>query len=159
MKVTATFIYHGMSDYWGGDGDRWDDNKGCLFAFYGCGTTLRDLIEGWVCDFNSGGDCDTLPEEVTDKDIHAALLDMLSDSGRADYANNAVSEFAQSYADVNGFGAYISEDGDNDVDSVRDRMEEDGCSEESIDDALNEDYDSPITVVLIECEVDDEEIG
>jgi hypothetical protein len=79
--VDATFLYSGMIDYWGGDGDRWDDNAGCLFAHYGPASTLRDIIDDLVNDFIAGGDCDTLPEEVTDSDIRKALIEMLSDQG------------------------------------------------------------------------------
>jgi hypothetical protein len=100
--VDATFLYSGMIDYWGGDGDRWDDNAGCLFAHYGPASTLRDIIDDLVNDFIAGGDCDTLPEEVTDVDIRKALIEMLSDQGKEDYKIGALSEFAKEFAEVNG---------------------------------------------------------
>lgn len=121
--LTARYIYSGMGDYWGGDGDRWDDNKGCLFAYYGKDTTLHDLIDQLVDDFNSGGDCETMPEDITDCDVRAALLEMLTDQGRDDYMNDVVAGCAEDYADAN------------------DDEEDDDCSE------------SPIFVVLMECEV------
>jgi hypothetical protein len=95
--VSATFLYAGMCDYWGGDGDRWDDNKGCLFAYYGRDTTLRGLIDQWVDDFCRGGDCDSLPEDVTENDIKSALLDMLTEEGRRDYDNDAICEFSRDW--------------------------------------------------------------
>jgi hypothetical protein len=153
MNVTASFLYSGMSDYWGGNGDRWDDNKGCLFAFYGYGTTVRDLIDQWADDFWNGGDCDTLPEGVTNEVVRAALLDMLTDQGRAEYDNNSLCEFAIECAACNGVSAYITPDGPNDDDTIRDRMEDDGCSEEKIEEALGEYLDSPIAIVMIECDV------
>jgi hypothetical protein len=101
VKINATFLYAGMADYWGGDGRRWDDNAGCLFAYYGRDTTLRELVDDWVEDFIAGGDCDSFPEDVTSEDIRAAILEMLSEQGRQDYESGAISEFAQEFADAN----------------------------------------------------------
>ena len=98
--VTAEFLYAGLPDFWGGNSDRWDDDKGCLFAYYGKGTTVRDIIDGMVHDFLGGGDCDSLPDEVTDEMVRAALLASLTDIGRADYHSGAVSDYATNYADV-----------------------------------------------------------
>jgi hypothetical protein len=164
--LTATFLYNGLPDYWGGDGDRWDDNKGCVFAFYGAGTTLRDIIDGAVDDFNSGGDCDTMPEEVTSEDVRKALLDCLSPAGRADYDSGAVSEFAAEYASINGYGVCRecgeAVDDAHDVDCpvfaelMKDpvyageeelSVSEDDCKSDEDDDCC----DSPICVFLIEC--------
>ena len=69
MRLQATFEFNGLGDYWGGNGRRWDDDAGCLFATYGPRTTLQDVVEQWVMDFNSGGDCDTFPQDVTDKEV------------------------------------------------------------------------------------------
>ena len=156
MNVTASFLFSGMSDYWGGDGDRWDDNKGCLFAFYGYGTTMKDLIDQWVDDFWNGGDCDTLPKEVTSEVVREALLGMLTAQGLAEYHSDSLCEFAIECAACNGVSAYISEDGCNDDDSIRERMEDDGCSEKTIEEALGEYLDSPIAIVMIECEEEEE---
>ena len=129
MKIKAQFLFSGFGDYWSGDSDRWDDNKGCLFAHYDHRTTLRDLIDSWVNDFCMGGDCDSLPEEVTESDVRAALLDMLNDKGRADYESGALSEFAKFYAD---------------------------CNDLNEDDEDDEHMESPVAIVLIECEICDD---
>src|SRR3990170_3034424 len=99
--LTATFEYSGMIDYWGGNGRRWDDNAVCLFAFYGPHTTLRNIIDQLVDDFQSGGDCDSLPESVSAADVRLALLTALTDQGRVDYDSDALSEWAMEYAAAN----------------------------------------------------------
>jgi hypothetical protein len=104
MKVTgmsATLIYSGMIDYWGGDGRRWDDDAGCLFAHYGPATTVRDIVDELCDDFCVGGDCDSFPEHIGDDEIRATLLDMLSAQGRRDYNSGALSEFAIEFAACN----------------------------------------------------------
>lgn len=89
-KITVNLLYTGMGDYWGGNGRRWDDDAGCLFATYGPDTTMQDLVNDWVNDFNTGGDCDSFPEDIYSEDIRQAILkECLNDKGRADYkANN-----------------------------------------------------------------------
>ena len=79
ISIDVVHIYEGFSDYWQGDGDRWDENKGCLFAYYGPDTTYRDLVDGWLEDFNSGGDFDGKPlaEEVTEAEMRKALEDLI----------------------------------------------------------------------------------
>ena len=126
VKLTVTHEYSGLGDYWGGNGRRWDDNAGCLFAFYGAGTTLRDCVDQWVNEFCAGGDCDSLPDEVTEDDVRNAILAALTDQGRADYESGAVAECAVEYAEINGF------DGEEDEDEFD---------------------ESPIWVILVECEV------
>lgn len=108
-KLTATHLYNGLPDYWSGDGRRWDDDAGCLFAYYNGRTTLRELIDSAVDDFCMSGDfeafcADNDPwENVTEDDVRAALLDCLTEAGRADYESGAVAECAAEYAAVNGF--------------------------------------------------------
>jgi hypothetical protein len=97
MKISVTSEYVGMPDYWSGNGRRWDDNAGCLFAFYNDETTLRCIIDQWVDDFWGGGDCDSFPEEVTSDDIRAAIMDSLTDEGRADYQADALCGPASDY--------------------------------------------------------------
>ena len=121
--LEASYIYDGFSDYWSGCGDRYDNNKGCLFAFYGSKTTLRDLIDEWVDDYFNGGDCDTMPKHITSEMVRAALLDMLTDSGRADYDSGAIAECA--------FGLEDRDDADDD-------------------------WESPIAVVLLEYSEDED---
>ena len=127
--LSATYLFSGMSDYWGGDGDRWDDNKGCLFAYYSTDTTLRDVIDGLVDDFCAGGDCDSMPEDITEDDVRAALVDMLTEQGRDDYESGALSEFATEFADANGYEPGVPLDDDDDF------------------------GESPVVIVLLEAEV------
>ncbi len=81
IKVSAQVIYSGFSDYWGGDGDRWDDDKGCLFALYGPETTHNDLVQEWLEDWNAGGDFDgkDIASEVTDTELEQAIRDVFVD--------------------------------------------------------------------------------
>lgn len=93
-ELTATFLFSGMVDYWGGDGERWEDNKGCLFAPYDHTTTLHDLVDALVNDFEGGGDCDSMPEWITGLDVREAILGALSEQGLKDYYSGALSEWA-----------------------------------------------------------------
>jgi hypothetical protein len=93
--LEALFLFSGMVDYWGGDGERWDDDKGCLFAPYDHTTTVRDMIDAWVADFEGGGDCDSMPEWITALDVREALLNMLSPQGVKDYHEGALAECAE----------------------------------------------------------------
>jgi hypothetical protein len=151
--LTATYIYDGLPDYWGGNGDRWNDNAGCVFAYYGPFTTLRDIVDGAVDDFCAGGDCDTMPEEVTEEMVRAALLDCLTDAGRADYDSGAVAEVAAEYADVNGYnrcdvcGEMIGEPHDEGCSVEGELVVEEDCYD---DDEFSE---SPFCVFLLECSV------
>ena len=99
--LNATFLFSGFIDYWGGDGARWEPNKGCLFAHYSTDTTVKDIIDELVDDFNWGGDCDSFPNDVTEDDVRQALIGMLSGQGQADYESGALSEFAKYYAEDN----------------------------------------------------------
>lgn len=88
--INVTHEYCGHSDYWSGNGARWGDNAGCLFAFYDHETTLREVIDQWVDDFNGGGDCDSFPEDITSEDIRKAIMDSLTTEGVKDYETNAI---------------------------------------------------------------------
>lgn len=92
--LKATLEYSGMIDFWSGNGRRWDDNAGCLFAPYDEQTTLRELVDSWVDDFNCGGDCDSFPDNVTSGDVRRAILDSFTPRGKKDYEENAICEFA-----------------------------------------------------------------
>lgn len=104
--VSASFLFDGDIQYWGGDGDRWDDNKGCLFAHYGPETTLKDLVESWVDD-SQNGDLDEKEawNDVSSDEIRAALVEMLSPEGKKEYSNPKAGscEFAQ---ELDGNGDY-----------------------------------------------------
>jgi hypothetical protein len=131
-KITVTHEFSGMGDYWGGNGRRWDDNAGCLFASYDGNTSVRDLVDGWVNDFCAGGDCDSLPEDVTDSDVRDAILAALSSTGRAAYDTGSLSDESVAYAEANGIEAGVPHDDEND--------EDDWC-------------EFPVSIILIECEV------
>jgi hypothetical protein len=156
MKVTANYLFSGMGDYFGGYGCK--DNEALLYAFYGHGTTLRDIIEEWVEDSWSGAACEDIPEEVAQDDLRAALLEMLTETGRADYNSNAVAECALGYAEDNDLcciecGALVDEM------HCEDCEYEDGLvvDYDDYDDVENDNYESPITVVVIEWENEEEE--
>lgn len=98
-KLTIRHEYSGMSDYWGGNGRRWEDDAGCLFAYYDRKTTLKDCVEQWVDEFYTGGDCDSLPDDITQDDLRNAILENLTEQGRADYESGALAQCAAYYAD------------------------------------------------------------
>jgi hypothetical protein len=157
--VTASFEYNGLPDYWGGNGRRWDDNAGCIFAYYGAHTTLREIIDGAVDDFNAGGDCDSFPEDVDGEMVREALLDCLTSQGRADYENGAISEFAVDYAAVNEFdtcrecGARRGDEHEPDCEFIVDDPDRDNVVEDEDCEPDYEYHDSPFVVFLIECSV------
>lgn len=130
--LTATHLYDGLPDYWGGDGDRWDDNKGCLFSHYSTDTTLHDLVDGWINDWNMGGDCDSMPESIGEKEVRAALLAMLTDEGRTMYGDGSLAECSITFAEANGI-----EPGQPEIDLDND---EDYCGND------------PVAIVLLEYE-------
>ena len=161
-KITAEWIYTGLPDYWSGDGERWDDANGCLFAFYGNGSTLRDIVDNAIC---AGGDCDTLHEDVTEDDIRSAILDgCFNDAGRAAYANGVVPDFVLDWDAENNpavcrdCGAelgYDHEEGCEILAEIRDLNEDpDGdyaVEDDDCDDGDDCDFcvDSPFCVFLI----------
>lgn len=115
-KVRASYLFSGFGDYFGGHAC--DPEKETLvYAFYDHRTTVRDIFDQLIEDCWSGpASCD-LPENVTDDDILEALLDCLTDAGRADYESGALSEFAIDYANANdlepGKDPADDEDGDD----------------------------------------------
>lgn len=154
INVSVTHEYSGLADYWGGNGKRWTDNAGCLFAYYGATTSLRGCVDQWVDDFMGGGDCDSFHEDVTDGDIRAAILDSLTEQGRDDYKNGVLAECAVEYADANGLnecpycGGECNDEGgcdgyEGDIDGLLEDREQ-----------FNE---SPIWVILVECELEIED--
>jgi hypothetical protein len=157
-KLVASFEYSGMPDYWGGNGRRWDDDAGCIFASYDRGTTLRDIIDDAVSDFNSGGDCDSFPSDITDKDVRAALLDSLTSAGLADYHCGALADCAVEFANCNPMvcrecDAPLGDVHDDNCmfrDDLDDDEQESFYVEES--DCADDDYcsDSPFVVFLLE---------
>lgn len=90
--LSASFLYSGCPDYFSGHACK--ESEYLLYAYYGRYTTLRDIIEELVDDSWNGPASEDLPEEVTNSDVCKALLDMLSDLGRANYWSGAIAECA-----------------------------------------------------------------
>lgn len=157
--ITITYEYSGLSDYWGGNGRRWDNDAGCLFAYYRSDTTLRDCIDQWIEDFNGSGDCDSFPDEITSDDIREAIIDSLTGQGRVDYESGAIAECAVEYAKANNFNEC------QECGKSLGHRHEFNCSKADIhcpvvvqDDCVEDedDCESPIWVVLVEIEVCDD---
>ena len=107
-NIIASFLYAGLPDYWQGNSKRWYNNNGCLFAPYGGKTTLREIIDGAVDDFEQGGgDCDSLGPKVTSADIRGALLAMLNNAGRVDYDNGGIADCAVDHSEANNLNACL----------------------------------------------------
>ncbi len=147
--LTAEFLYSGLIDYWSGNSERHDRDKGCLFAYYGKGTTVRDIVDSAVVDFIGGGDCDSFPDDVNDKMVREALLASLTDKGRADYHSGAISDFATNYVEANNLDRchVCGETVDNPHDEdcrywLKGTVEEEDCNED-------EGCDSPMIVFLL----------
>ncbi len=146
--LTASFVYSGYSDYWGGyvetDCDEYSEHL--LYACYGRGTSLRDIIDQLVEDSWSGPAIDTLPDDVTEDDVRAALLDtMLNYIGRADYESNAIAECAAEWTT------------DNNLEHCPE-CDDDGAGDECPECGLcynGDDYESPIFVVVLRYEKPD----
>ena len=163
--VKASYLFSGFGDYFCGHGC--DANQALLYAFYGPRSTLRDVIDSAVDD--AGCMSYDIPEDITDDMIRDAIVnDVLNDRGRADYECGALSEWAENYAEINGYDvcrecgervgephdpdcAFLAqwiEEGEIDDDSKADVVvEEDDCKED--DDCC----ESPVVIFLIEWDV------
>ena len=69
MSISATLEYYGFC--WKGNGRRWDDYAGHLFAYAHKDMTLGDVIDQWVDDFMGGGECDEI--DTTEEEMREAL--------------------------------------------------------------------------------------
>ena len=159
--IRVSHEFHGMSDYWGGNGRRWDKGAGCLFAFYGPDTTLRDCVDQWVDDYWQGGDFDAGGDafkDISGDDIREAILtDLLNERGRADYDSGALCEFAAECEDdrvCNECGEPIGQPHDDDCAYVAEtgfgyNVESDDCDDDDC-------FESPIWVILVEIDVCEE---
>ena len=149
-KIKVSHEYSGMPDYWGGNGRRWDDDAGCLFAYYGRNTSLRDCVDQWVDEFFNGGDCDSLPHNITENDLRDAILEAFTEQGRADYHSGAIAECSADFAAINGPPCCF------DCEQELGEAHLDDCSfcdgEVVEEDCENEFYDSPFWVILVEVE-------
>jgi hypothetical protein len=163
MKVTIQHEYAGMSDYWRGNGRRWNDDCACLFAFYGFGTTLRDCVDQWVSDFENGGDADSIPAEIKGSHVRAAILASLVGNGVADYHNGAVCGPSWILDDprvCRDCGKAVGDEHTPECEPIKDEAEH---AEDpylvlpSECDDVDDDSESPIWVVLLELEDDDDD--
>lgn len=101
LKITAQFEYSGLPDYWGGNGARWADDHACVFAYYGPASTLRELIDEWARDdTDQQGKALFESDAISDAMIESALLEMLTDQGRAEL--DQIADFARFYGETNG---------------------------------------------------------
>ena len=174
MKLTVSHEFMGWSDYWGGNGRRWDTDAGCVFAFYGKDTTLRDCVDQWLDDFMTGGDfvdgCEAW-DKVTAVDLRQAIINSLTEQGRRDYESGALCEGAEVWIDdwepandTLQVGDTVRIDGDMIGEVVafngsRYEIECDGRNYyrllEDIELLLEYD-DSPVWILLVELEYDDD---
>jgi hypothetical protein len=84
--MTITLLYVGFSDYWSGNGRRWDDDAGCVFVPLYKGMTLRDVLNGIKKEIAAGGDTDTMSEDSTsDNAIDEAFNALILDDIDAEY--------------------------------------------------------------------------
>jgi hypothetical protein len=153
-KLRVSHEFQGYSDYWRGNGRRWDKGAGCLFAYYGPDTTLRDCVDQWVDDFWGGGDFehhDDGPdafEGITQDHLRQAILqDFLNEQGRKDYESGALCEFAAECEDNRtccDCGAGIGDSHNADCDD----------GDVGPDDCDDDDWEeSPIWIILVEIDV------
>jgi hypothetical protein len=145
--LSATFVYAGYSDYFQGHSERdcEEYSEHLLYAFYGRNTSLRDIIDQLVEDSYSGPASESLPEDVFDSDVRAALLDMLTDEGRADYLSCAIAECSAAWMDANPLDECPCGD------YTPDGEGEEECPEcgHIFDNDEHDDYESPIFVVVL----------
>lgn len=75
-EVEAEFEYSGMGDYYGGHSTK--EGQALLYTSYGSGTTLADLVDGWMSELTMGfpGEEDPRWEHLTDDQIKVALQDV-----------------------------------------------------------------------------------
>lgn len=83
VKLIASVIHTGMSDYWSGNSRRWDADAGCLFAsVYSPKMTYREMLDALIEDYhNVGYDCDFIDpmwEAMSDNDLKEALYQLSS---------------------------------------------------------------------------------
>jgi hypothetical protein len=137
----------GMSDYWGGMGDR-GRGKGCAFASYDHSTTLRDLVDQWVDDVRMNDyDFEDLPESIGDADIRECIIGMFNAKGLADYESGALCEWAAYCEDervCDGCGAGIGEEHEEDCEIGAGYVEDDDCQD------YNDFHEYPQAIICID---------
>lgn len=80
-NLMARFLFSGSIGFFDGHTCASDEDHSeyLLYANFDGESSLRDIVDQLV------DDDETLPEDITDSDVRAALLDMLTVDGRADY--------------------------------------------------------------------------
>jgi len=136
-NVSASYLYSGMSDFFSGYGC--NDNQSLLYAFYGPRTTLRDIVDQLVSETWSGPASEDVPEDLSNDEVRAAILDCLTEQGRADYASGAISEFAEKYAAANDLDGEEEDDDCMDSPVVIFLLEWEACADCGAFTELNED--------------------
>ena len=153
-NLTASFIFSGFSDYWGGHGGR-GEGSGCAFAFYGKETTIKDLVDQWVEEtWTNDHDFADLPESVSQDDIRACILESFTDAGRADYESNAIWEGSadlEDYRECDECGGEIGTDHGTDCSCWEDD-EDNTIVADDCQDSMDY-HESPICIMLIEWQV------
>ena len=148
--LSASFVYSGYSDYCKGyiETNCKEYSEYLLFVYYDRDTSPASIIDQLVEDWWSSPASETLPEDITQDDVRAALLDMLSDAGRADYASGAIAECSYNWGDCNPLedcpcGNYTP-----------DGEDEEECPEcgHVFDNDNCDDYESPIFVAILRYE-------
>jgi hypothetical protein len=139
--LKAQYLYAGYSDYFGGYGCDDDEyhSEHLLYAFYGRGTTLRDIIDQLVEDSWNGPAGETLPEDTSQDDVRTALLCMLNCAGRSDYDSGALAACAAGIE-----APYDCPDCGTELVGDVGQEECPDCGE------YNDDEESPIFVVVLE---------
>ena len=101
-RVKARFLFSGMSDYWGGVSRRWDKDAGCVFAYYGTNTTIKELVDAWVTDYIEGGECN-FDADISAREVEQAIVKILCAPADREYAEASDSPcgLARDYADAN----------------------------------------------------------
>lgn len=80
LSISARYQYDGMVDYWSGNGRRWDDDAGCLFAYLHRGITCLQVIDQLANDYADTCDFDhPIWQSVSSEGIRKTLLSMVQD--------------------------------------------------------------------------------
>ena len=147
-NLTCSFEFSGMSDYWGGMGDR-GRGHGAAFAYYGRDTTLRDIVDQWVEEtWCNEHDFDDMPESISRDDVRDCIVESLTAQGRADYDSGALCEwsaYCEDERECRSCGERIGEphceDCDNAVSAI---VEDDDCDDDE------DNCESPIAIMEID---------
>ncbi len=106
---------------WGGYGEHHCEKytEHLLYTYYGRDTSLREIINQLVDDAFNDPWCECLPDDISQDDVRAALLNtMLNDAGRADYHNGSIAECSAKWMEANDeYDIEYGTDGNDDSES------------------------------------------